>query len=121
MILFDSNVLIDYLNGNTIVVKKLQEIRRSEQILCISTITVTEVLSLSSLTPADIKVIDAFLSEFMVLSVTNDIARQAAVLRRANNLSVPDALIVSTALLHGLSLMTADIKLHKIPRLKLQY
>lgn len=118
MILLDSNILISYLNGDAIVIKQLQEYRANEIVLFISSITVTEVLVLSSLTASEIKVIEAFLAEFVILSVTGNIAKQAALLRRNYKISVPDALIASTAQLHLIPLLTADVKLHKIPRLK---
>ncbi len=118
MILLDSNILIGYLNGDNAVISKLQAFRSEEVVLFISAITVTEVLALSSLTPAEIKIIEAFLSEFVILSVTGNIAKQAATLRRTHKISVPDALIASTALLHLIPLVTADVQLHKIPRLK---
>lgn len=118
MILLDSNILIGYLNGDATVIKKLYEYKQSETVLFISAITVTEVLALASLTPAEIKIIEAFLSEFVILSVTGNIAKQAATLRRIHKISVPDALIASTALLHLIPLVTADVQLHKIPRLK---
>ena len=84
----------------------------------ISAITVTEVLALASLTASELKIIEVFLAEFVVLSVTDNIAKQAALLRRNYKLSVPDALIASTALLHLIPLLTADVQLHKVPRLK---
>lgn len=118
MILVDSNILIGYLNGDIAVTEKLQRYKQNDHILFISTITVTEVLALTTLTPVEIKIIEIFLREFVTLSVTVDIAKQAAVLRRVQKLSMPDALIVSTALEHSLPLMTADIQLLKIPRLK---
>jgi predicted nucleic acid-binding protein len=118
MILLDSNILIGYLNGNENIIKKLLAYRQDEVILFISAITVTEVLALASLTLGEIKIIETFLSEFVILSVTGNIAKQAATLRRRHKISVPDALIASTAQLHLIPLITADVQLHKIPRLK---
>ena len=118
MILVDSNILISYLNGDTVVIKRLQDYHLNETVLFISAITVTEVLALESLTLSEIKIIEAFLAEFVTLSVTGNIAKQAAVLRRTHKISVPDALIASTAQLHLVPLLTADVQLHKIPRLK---
>lgn len=118
MVLLDSKILIGYLNGDSAVIKRLQEYKSDEKVLFVSVITVTEILSLASLTPTEIKIIESFLAEFVALTVTSEIAQRAALLRRTYKLSVPDALIVSTAITHSLPLVTADQQLHKIPRLK---
>lgn len=55
--LLDSNILIGYLNGDEIITLNIQNYKAEERILFISAITVTEVLALASLTPAEIKII----------------------------------------------------------------
>ena len=107
------------LNGNAGVISKLNEFKSKEIVLCISVITVTEVLALSTLTPTEIRNIESFFNEFVILSVTANIAKQAATIRRKYKMTVPDALIASTAQLHLLTLVTADAQLSKVPRLKL--
>ena len=59
MLLLDSNILISYLNGNELVISKLNEFKSKDIVLCISVITVTEVLALTTLTQTEIKNIDS--------------------------------------------------------------
>ena len=117
MIFLDSNIIIDYLHGDTAIISSLNEYREEQRALFISTITITEVLSLSSATPTEIKIIDDFLNSFILIQPDKHIAKTAATLRRNLNVSLPDALIVASAMVHNIPLATRAQKLRKIPNL----
>ncbi len=83
--------------------------------MCISSISVAEALSLSSITDDKIQTIEQFLSGFIVIHPDMDIARTAARFRRINKLDLPDAFIAATARVHDIPLATRDKKMRTLP------
>jgi predicted nucleic acid-binding protein len=90
-VLFDTNILIDYLSG---VVEARAELERYPD-RAISVITWMEVMAGS--TPEDEAQIRAFLMTFLNLSITAAAAERAVVLRRKWRIKLPDAIIQATA------------------------
>jgi predicted nucleic acid-binding protein len=90
-VLFDTNILIDYLSG---VVEARAELERYPD-RAISVITWMEVMAGS--TPGDEAQIRAFLMTFLNLSITAAAAERAVVLRRKWRIKLPDAIIQATA------------------------
>ena len=90
-VLFDTNILIDYLSG--IPQTRLEMERYSRR--AISIITWMEVMAGS--TQEDEKQIRGFLLTFSILPVTAEIAERAFVLRRQRKIKLPDAIILATA------------------------
>jgi hypothetical protein len=90
-VLFDTNILIDYLSG---VPQARLEIERYPQ-RAISTITWMEVMA--GTTAKDEKQIRAFLLNFSVLPVIAEVAERAFVLRRQRKIKLPDAIIQASA------------------------
>jgi predicted nucleic acid-binding protein len=113
--ILDSNILIGYLNGDAGIISALQTWRESGAVLFISSISVVEVLSLSSLTRDDVTTMENFLGDFIVVPVDMQIARIAGALRRAYRFSVPDATIAATAAANNLPLVTRDKKMRSMP------
>ena len=111
MIFLDSNIIIGYLHGDEAIVSELTVRQVDRQALFVSSITVTEVLALSSLSEKDIRVIEKFLDSFIVVQPDKHIAVLAARLRRQHALELPDALIAASAIAHGIPLATRDKKL----------
>src|SRR3989344_3357125 len=109
--ILDSNILIGYLNGDESIISTVQAWRMSGAVLFASTVSATETLSLSTLTPDDIPTVDGFLADFIIIPVDLHIARVAGALRQKHRLSVPDAIIVATAVTHNLPLATRDKKI----------
>jgi len=72
----------------------------------VSSITYAEVLSLPSLTEAKTAIIKAFLHNFIIVPVDMIIAERAAELRRRHRLEIPDAMIVATAAMLSVPLVT---------------
>ncbi len=119
MILLDSNIVIGYLNGDERIVATLDNLKRDRVALLVSSITVTETLSLSSITMETLRTVEDFLDGFIVIPPDKYIAKVAATLRREHRIEVPDALIVATARSHALALATRDKKLRSIPNIVL--
>ena len=104
-LLFDTNILIDYLNG---VDAAKQEVERTRE-RYISIITWMEVLA-GAQDDAEADVIDMFLREFRVVDLTRRIAREAMELRRARRIRLPDAMIWATAKAESALLVTRNTK-----------
>lgn len=102
--LFDTNILIDHLNG---VAKAAREIRRSHN-PAISVITWIEVMTGAS--AADEAILRAFLSNFQLLEITREVAERAALNRRQKRIKLPDAIILATAEVAKRELVTRNVK-----------
>ena len=102
--LFDSNILIDYLNG---VNAAHAELRRYQQ-PAISIVSWIEVL-VGALAGEE-AVTRKFLATFEHIGVTPKIADRAVTLRRLDRMRVPDAIILATAQTENILLVTRDTK-----------
>ncbi len=103
--LFDTNILIDHLNG---VGQATRELKRSAD-PAISVITWIEVLT-GAATPQEEAVLRAFLANFACLPVTPAVAERAAANRRQRKIKLPDAIILATAETAGRQLVTRNVK-----------
>jgi predicted nucleic acid-binding protein len=103
--LFDTNILIDHLNGIT---KATREITRSKD-AAISVITWIEVMTGAASTEEE-AILRAFLSNFQCLEITREVAERAAVIRRQKRIKMPDAIIFGTAEASGRQLVTRSVK-----------
>jgi predicted nucleic acid-binding protein len=103
--LFDTNILIDHLNGIT---KATREITHSKD-AAISVITWIEVMT-GATSPREEAILRAFLSNFQCLEITREVAERAAVIRRQKRLKMPDAVILATAEGAGRQLVTRNVK-----------
>lgn len=117
--ILDSNILIGYLRGEGDIVAALQAWRASGLVLCISVVSSIEVLSLGSLTAADVSATENFLADFLAISIDAEIVRTAGALRRAYHLTVPDAVIVATAIVRHMPLATRDRKMRSVSGVEL--
>ena len=89
--LFDTNILIDYLNG---IEAARKEIERYDTVM-ISAITWMEVMVGAK--DDEAATIRTFLSRFIQLPVNNEIAEQAVSIRRQTHIRLPDAIIWASA------------------------
>jgi predicted nucleic acid-binding protein len=103
--LFDTNILIDHLNGIT---KATREITRSKG-PAISVITWIEVMT-GAASQNEEAILRAFLSNFQCLEITREVAERAAVIRRQKRIKMPDAIILATAEAVGRQLVTRNVK-----------
>jgi len=89
--LFDTNILIDYLNGVPEAGKEIGRYREK----AISLITWMEVMA--GATAQDEQLIRAFLSQFELLPLDGTVATEAVAIRRTRRIKLPDAIILATA------------------------
>jgi predicted nucleic acid-binding protein len=103
--LFDTNILIDYLNG---VAASQQELARYRERL-VSIVTWMEVLARAH-DEAEADVIHMFLRDFRIVDITRLVAREAVEIRRARRCRLPDALIWASARSESALLVTRNSK-----------
>lgn len=102
---FDSNILIDSLNGSGKAKSELQRVDRRS----ISRVTWVEVMS--KVAPGRNPVLEAFFADFSIDEVTEGISRRAAELRfEKPSLKLPDAIILASAQVHHRILVTRNTK-----------
>lgn len=103
-VLFDTNILIDYLNG---VEDAAREIGRYSD-KAISLITWMEVMA--GATAGDERVIKAFLAQFELLPIDSAVSTEAVAIRRTRKVKLPDAIILATARTGGRIFITRNTK-----------
>ncbi len=102
---FDTNILIDYLNGKQQAARELGQY--SERL--ISIITYIEVLA-GAKSAAEEVAIRSFLANFELKSLTQQIADVAVGLRQQHKRKLPDTLIYATAKVESCLLITRNTK-----------
>jgi len=103
-VLFDTNILIDYLSG--IPQARVEMERYSNR--AISIITWMEVMAVA--TSADEKQTRAFLLTFTILTLTSEVAEHAVSLRRERKIKLPNAIIQATAHVEDRLLITRNTR-----------
>jgi predicted nucleic acid-binding protein len=102
--LVDTNILLDHIKG---IEAASIELSRYEDV-AISIVTVIEVLV--GTTPASEASERALLAEFETVPLTQDIAEETALVRRARRIKLPDAIIWASAKTTGRLLVTRNTK-----------
>ena len=102
--LFDTNILIDYLNGISEAKTELALYKDK----AISIITWMEVQVGTE--PEEQVQVDNFLLEFAIFSVDTQVSVQAVALRKQKNIKLPDAIIWATAQVSHRLLVTRNSK-----------
>ena len=103
-VLFDTNILIDYLNGVDDAAKEIG--RYGDK--AISLITWMEVMA--GATAEDERVIKTFLAQFELLPIDGTVSTEAVAIRRKRKVKLPDAIILATARTGGRLLITRNTK-----------
>ena len=103
--LFDTNILIDHLNG---IAEASRELRLSND-PAISMITWIEVMA-GATSSGDEAALRSFLANFQCLPVTSAVAERAAENRRVRRIKLPDAIILATAETAGRQLVTRNVR-----------
>jgi len=107
-VLFDTNILIDCVNG---IPAAQMELKRHGDAL-ISIVTWIEAMS-GARTTAESDIMRGFLARFDCLYLDAEIAEEAAILRQRYKLKLADALILATALVQNAVLVTRDSEFPK--------
>ena len=102
---FDTNILIDYLNGEEAALKELSHYQSK----LISVITYIEVLVGAGNDQEEV-VIRSFLASFELKQLTADIAERAIKIRKEHRMKIPDAIVYATAQEEGCILVTRNTK-----------
>lgn len=102
--LFDTNILVDYLNA---VPKARIELQRYME-KAVSIITWMEVMVGATDDLEDAT--RSFLGTFDVIAIDGEIAERAVSLRRDHRIKLPDAIIWATAQAHAMLLVTRNTK-----------
>ena len=102
---FDTNILIDYLNGISAAKVELDQYKKKE----ISIISFIEVMVGAQSTEEE-KTIRGFLASFEILDLSADISEETISIRKNLRLKVPDAIVYATARNQGCNLVTRNTK-----------
>lgn len=102
---FDTNILIDYLNG---IHQADQELKLYDEKI-ISVITHIEVLA-GAKSVQEEAILNRFLSHFITRPLDNAVANKAIQLRRQHKRKLPDAIIYATAKVENCFLVTRNNK-----------
>ena len=116
MYILDSNILIGHLNGDKKIERWIDKQRNDKEYLAISTISKIEVLSLKELKDSQIEQIEQFLDVFEEINLYGNITNLAAALRRKENITLGDAIILASALSRKAHLVTNDKKLLQVSK-----
>jgi predicted nucleic acid-binding protein len=76
----------------------------------VSAVSYVEVLGYHKLTEPDRQTLEGFFAAATVLPITHDVLDRAVALRQAKKMTLGDALVAATALVHGRKLVTRNVK-----------
>ena len=109
-IVLDTNILIEVLKGNQVIVQQLENANYS---YCISAITAME-LYYGALNKAELFSLKKFIKLFEVIELNENISTISTELifeyAKSHNLTIPDSLIASTAISENTKLYTLNLK-----------
>ena len=105
--LFDTNILIDYLNGIPAAKTELDRYTGKDD-KAISVIAWMEVLV--GTTPETEQVTRSFLASFLSLPIDAPVASRSVEIRKSHKIKLPDAIVWATAQVHGRILVTRNTK-----------
>jgi predicted nucleic acid-binding protein len=107
-VLFDTCILIDYLNG---IMLAADTLKRYANDPAISMITWMEVMvGAKRLNNEQQQITRRFLAQFIQLPISEAVAEQAVVIRSQRGIKLPDAIIDATAQVGNRLLITRNVK-----------
>lgn len=117
-LLLDTNIVIGFLSGNDAIVQFFNS-QASKKRFAISQITRMELLGFPNITQDESDVIQQFLIGVDLIALSNEVADESIKLRRTTRLKLPDAIVVATAIVHKLILVTCDKQIIKsVPKIQ---
>jgi len=114
--LLDTNAILYILGGD----EALSTLLYNER-LYISVITEMELLSYKNITAREKQQIKNFLSDFVIVNITDAIKDQAIETKKSSHLKLPDSIIAATAIVLDISFVTSDKQFKTITDLNLLY
>jgi predicted nucleic acid-binding protein len=112
--LIDTNILIYILQGNPCVKYFAQS-----EVLSISGITEMEILGKYQINESEKEVITTVMNHCSVFDIDSRVKKATIKIKQENKIKLPDAIIAATAMVNGLSLVTADKGFQRIRNLDL--
>lgn len=106
--ILDTNVVIDYVAERYLPQQLLQLDAIVDEALNISIITKIEALGYNGDSLEMVRMA-SFIQVATIFSLTDEVAAQTIVLRKARKMKTPDAIIAATALVHGLTLLSRNL------------
>ncbi len=116
-ILLDTNAVVALLKGNS----NILDISGRSGWIGISVITYLEFMAFPELSDYDISLFNTFLDRIEVIGLdlsNRDLLNKTIEYRRDFKFKLPDAIIVSTALVYSAGLVTADKQIKSVPGLE---
>ena len=110
MFTLDTDVLIYHLKGEVAVSNMLKDITGRGGPIYISSLTITELFGFKDLTERDLAQAEDVLSGLITVSTDARIARAAGLLRSLSRMKTVDAIIATTALFTGSTLVTRNVR-----------
>ncbi|MCF8232317.1 MAG: PIN domain-containing protein [Bacteroidales bacterium] len=104
--LLDTNILI-YLSKKEL---GLEDISSSKSTLYISVITYMEALGFDFQKESEKNIIEKLCSGFKVIHLDHDIVQRVIIIRKKHKIKLPDTIILASAELQSLELVTANSK-----------
>ena len=108
--LLDTNIIIYLINGTLNPVNSRTIQAAANLPACISIITKMEVLGFQPSDPKEAFEYEAFITDSIVLPLSDEIVEKTIQLRKFNKIKLLDAIIAATALTHNLILVTRNEK-----------
>ncbi len=109
--LLDTNFIIGLHQFDNKVIDLIKSRKIDYQQCAISVITYLEVLGFTGHTEEDKRTLANLLALFTCYELTQDIQQQTINLKQAHKIKLPDTIILATAQVHELELITFDKKL----------
>lgn len=113
MYLLDTNFVIDLHKREPAILAKLVDNAIQFSDCYISVITRLEVLGYTELSEQDKIYFEQLLAKFTLIELTPVIQQQTIEIRQTHKIKLPDSIILATAVLHQLNLLSSDIKLNQ--------
>lgn len=104
--LIDSNIIIYSTKPEHQFLRKLI----AEHAPVVSAVSYVEVLGYHSLTENERDAFEAFFVATVILPISQNVIEQAVELRQIRKMTLGDALVAATALVHNLKLVTRNVK-----------
>ena len=119
MMVLDTNIVILYLKGDVKITEWIDQQRSRGQMFAISTLSIVELLGFAQLGPKEEYVIERWLKTILLVDIDLSVGREAARVRRGYRMTTSDSIMVATAKLLGVPLVTRDKDFKKIRDVKI--
>lgn len=90
-----------------------------ESPIAISAITEIELLCWRNAAPTDLKLIENFIEDCLLIELSKPVKLQTIEIRKLYKIKLPDAIIAASALVYDLTLLSRDLNFKQIENLKL--